>query len=85
MLIRRVLCVLKLPFSSLGDLDGVIAVGTAAAAVPIAALDRLSTDEKFTFEAGADSKLVGLARIMLDIQQGKREDTESWCWEVTGF
>jgi hypothetical protein len=37
------------------------------------------------FTAGADSKLVGLARIMLDIQQGKREDTEGWCWEVTGF
>ncbi|KAK1754459.1 subgroup IIIi aminotransferase [Echria macrotheca] len=75
----------ELRFSDLHQLDGVIAVGTAAAAVPVIALDRLGTGEKFQFEGGDQSKLMQLAGIMVDIQKGQREDTEGWCWEVTGF
>ncbi|KAH8695208.1 branched-chain-amino-acid aminotransferase [Talaromyces proteolyticus] len=74
-----------LPFSSLGDLDEVIAVGTAAAAVPIATIDQLSTNKQYTFKATSEGKLVGLARIMLDIQQGRRQDVDDWMFEVTGF
>ncbi|KAK2608924.1 hypothetical protein QQS21_002500 [Conoideocrella luteorostrata] len=74
-----------LPFSSLGGLDEIIAVGTAAAAVPISSLDRLSTQEKHVFKAGGDGRLVDLARILLDIQQGKRADSDGWCFEVTGY
>ncbi len=64
-------------------------MGTAAAAVPIRSITRLSTSDKLTFwgTAGADgveSRLLGLARIMGEIQRGQREDTEGWCWEVVG-
>ena len=63
-------------------------MGTAAAAVPIRSIARLSTNDKFTFwgTSGADgveSRLMALAKIMLEIQRGQREDTEGWCWEVT--
>ncbi|BCS05485.1 putative secondary metabolism biosynthetic enzyme [Aspergillus luchuensis] len=74
-----------LPFSSLGELDEVIAVGTAAAAVPIASIDRLSTGEKYVFQATGDGKLCDLARSMRAIQKGQAPDREDWCFEVTGF
>ncbi|KAF4466242.1 branched-chain-amino-acid aminotransferase TOXF [Fusarium albosuccineum] len=73
----------KLPFSSLGELDEVAAVGTAAAAVPISSLDKLSTGEKITFSGSGE--LVGLARQMGAIQRGHGEDKDGWCWKVTGF
>lgn len=74
-------------FSSIGELDEVVAVGTAAAAVPVKSLVRLSTNEKFNF-LGSDkkeAKLLGLSRLMADIQRGHAEDVEGWNWEVTGF
>lgn len=65
-----------------------VAVGTAAAAVPIRSITRLSTNDKFTFQGtsgseGEESKLLDLAKTMSEIQRGQREDTEGWCWEVT--
>lgn len=76
----------QLPFSKLGDLDEVAAVGTAAAAVPIKCLDRLSTNEKFVFpKCGEDGSMIELVKQMFAIQRGLAEDTEGWCWKVTGF
>jgi branched-chain amino acid aminotransferase len=77
----------ELPFSSLGALDEVVAVGTAAAAVPVRSLTRLSTNEKYVFSnSGSETgKLIGLARLMMQIQRGKATDTEGWLWEITGF
>ncbi|KAK8076211.1 aminotransferase [Apiospora phragmitis] len=75
------------PFSSIGELDEVVAVGTAAAAVPVKSLVRLSTNEKFGFPASdkKEGKLLGLSRLVAGIQRGHAEDTEGWNWEVTGF
>jgi hypothetical protein len=65
-----------------------VAVGTAAAAVPIRSITRESTSDKFTFWGtsgadGVDSQLLGLAKAMSEIMRGTREDTEGWCWEIT--
>lgn len=62
-------------------------MGTAAAAVPVRSIARLSTHEKYSFsksESG-DGKLVELSKLMASIQRGNSEDTEDWCWEVTGY
>lgn len=77
----------EVEFTELQDLSEVVAVGTAAAAVPIRSIERLSTSDKFIFqgtsgEEGIESKLLGLAQRMGNIQRGKHEDAESWCWEV---
>ncbi|OAP62565.1 hypothetical protein AYL99_01792 [Fonsecaea erecta] len=74
----------KLPFAAVSELDEVVAVGTAAAAVPVRSITRLSTDEKYTFRDG-DGKLTGLASLMADIQRGRAVDTWNWCHEITGF
>ncbi|KAK7990685.1 aminotransferase [Apiospora arundinis] len=74
-------------FSSIGELDEVVAVGTAAAAVPVKTLVRLSTNEKFNF-SGSDrkeAKLLGLSELVASIQRGHAEDAEGWNWEITGF
>jgi len=65
-----------------------VAVGTAVAAVPVRSITRLSTDQKFSFRdasgpASAGGRLVRLGCIMSEIQRGRRDDTEGWCWEVT--
>ncbi|KAK7909272.1 aminotransferase [Apiospora marii] len=75
------------PFASLGALDEVVAVGTAAAAVPVKSLVRLSTNEKFGFPGsdGKGAKLLGLSGLVAGIQRGHAADTEGWNWEVTGF
>lgn len=64
-----------------------MAVGTAAAAVPVRSITRLSTNEKYTFISsdGVEGRLVALSRIMASIQRGRDADTEGWCWEVTGY
>lgn len=77
-------------FTELPELAEVVAVGTAAAAVPIRSITRLSTDDKFTFqgtsgEEGAESRLLGLAKRMSAIQRGQSDDTEGWCWEITAL
>ena len=75
------------PFSTLSSLDEVVAVGTAAAAVPIRSITRLSTDETYSFP-NSDSQngnIAGLARVMTQIQRGRAQDVEGWRWEVTGY
>lgn len=77
----------EVPFSSISNLDEVVAVGTAAAAVPVRSIARLSTNEIYSFsrsESG-DGKLVELSKLMASIQRGNSADTEDWCWEVTGY
>ena len=61
-----------------------MAVGTAVAAVPVRSITRVSSGEKFVF-SGLASNLLELSRLIAGIQRGKIEDTEGWCWEVTGF
>lgn len=75
------------PFSTLHTLDEVVAVGTAAAAVPIRSITRLSTDESYSFP-NSDSEggsIVRLAQIMTNVQRGRMTDTDGWCWKVTGY
>ena len=75
------------PFSTLSSLDEVVAVGTAAAAVPIRSITRLSTDETYSFphSDNENGHIAGLARIMTQIQRGRAQDIEGWGWEVTGY
>ncbi|KAK6076446.1 subgroup IV aminotransferase [Seiridium cupressi] len=77
----------EVPFSSIATLNEVVAVGTAAAAVPVRSIARLSTNEKYSFAASehGEAKLVALSHLMASIQRGRADDTEGWCWEVTGF
>jgi branched-chain amino acid aminotransferase len=75
------------PLASIGGLDEVVAVGTAAAAVPVRSITRLSTEEKYEFP-GSDSdsaNIMALARLMMQIQRGKAPDVDGWRWEVTGY
>ncbi|KAK8091780.1 aminotransferase [Apiospora hydei] len=74
-------------FSSIGELDEVVAVGTAAAAVPVKSLVRLSTNEKFGFPGSGkkEGKLLALSSLVARIQRGQAEDVEGWNWEVTDF
>ena len=69
-------------FSSLSSLDEVVAVGTAAAAVPICRLSRLSTREKYTFNSSEGGNLLGLASRMGDIQRGREPGPEGWCYQI---
>ena len=75
------------PLASIGGLDEVVAVGTAAAAVPVRSITRLSTEEKYEFPK-SDSEsahIMALARLMMQIQRGKAPDVDGWRWEVTGY
>ncbi len=77
----------QLDFDSLASLTEVVAVGTAVAAVPVRSITRLSTNTKFVFAntsgaEGVESRLMGLACTMSNIQRGLCDDTEGWCWEV---
>lgn len=74
-------------FSSLSTFTEVLAVGTAAAAVPIRSITRPSTSQKFTFAASsaerpASARGLELARMIADIQHGVAPDKFGWCWEV---
>jgi branched-chain amino acid aminotransferase len=65
----------------------VLAVGTAAAAVPIRSITRPSTGQKFTFPgsdpaAERSASGLGLASMIADIQHGVAPDKFGWCWEV---
>ena len=70
-------------FSSIATLDEVVAVGTAAAAVPVKSITRQSTSETFEFK-GVENKLLGLAAKVADIQRGRAVDVEGWCHEIAG-
>lgn len=79
----------QIPFDSLSSFDEVLAVGTAAAAVPIRSITRKSTNEKIVFEGssgapGTESEGAHLARKMGAIQRGIAEDEFGWCCRVEG-
>ena len=71
------------PFSSVAMMNEVVAVGTAAAAVPVESITRQSTSEIFEFKHGGKA-LLGLATKMADIQRGRTVDTEGWCYDIAG-
>lgn len=84
--------------SPLSTFTEVLAVGTAAAAVPIRSITRPSTSQKFTFAAAESAASssdpaaeepgpasgLNLARMIADIQHGVAPDKFGWCWEVEG-
>ncbi|PVH99333.1 branched-chain-amino-acid aminotransferase [Periconia macrospinosa] len=72
---------IPVPFSSIRDLDEVVAVGTAAAAVPVESITRNSSGETVVFADG-EKRLLHLAAIVADIQRGHVADTEGWCYDV---
>ena len=78
----------QLPYGELSRLAEVFAVGTAAAALPIRSISRLSTGEKFEFpgtsgKEGAQSEGLALAKRLMDIQAGRADDLDAWRFEVT--
>ena len=59
-----------------------MAVGTAAALLPIKSITRKSTSDKFIYQNGADQPgpcTLKLAETIKGIQKGKIEDTFGWC------
>ncbi|PVI05778.1 branched-chain-amino-acid aminotransferase [Periconia macrospinosa] len=75
----------QLPILLIKSLDEVVACGTAACAVPIESIERLSTGDKFTFSVSHEAwNLTRLANKLNDIQRGKLDDAEGWCWDVLG-
>lgn len=71
------------PFSSVAELDEVVAVGTAAAAVPVESITRQSTGEIFEFK-GVEKRLLSLAAKIADIQRRRAIDIEGWCYDIYG-
>ncbi|CRG88517.1 Putative branched-chain-amino-acid aminotransferase TOXF [Talaromyces islandicus] len=73
----------KIPFSSIGRFSEVLAVGTAANAVPIRSITRISTDERYEFEHHA-SKETGseIVERLSNIQRGLEADVFGWNWKV---
>lgn len=62
-----------------------MAVGTAAALLPIKSITRKSTSDKFIYQNGADQPgpcTVKLSDTIKGIQKGKIEDTFGWCVRV---
>jgi branched-chain amino acid aminotransferase len=71
--------------SPLSTFTEVLAVGTAAAAVPIRSITRPSTGQKFVFGGKVEEKYAfgqQLARTIADIQRGVAADKFGWCWGV---
>lgn len=63
----------------------VMAVGTAAALLPIKSITRKSTSDKFVYQHGADQPgpcTAKLSDTIKGIQKGKIEDTFGWCVRV---
>lgn len=59
-----------------------MAVGTAAALLPIKSITRNSTSDKFIYQNGADQPgpcTLKLSETIKGIQKGKIEDTFGWC------
>ncbi|KAF2031177.1 branched-chain-amino-acid aminotransferase [Setomelanomma holmii] len=69
-------------FSAIAEFDEVVAVGTAAAAVPVESITRQSDNETFEFKASG-KRLLGLAATIADIQRGRAADIEGWCHDIT--
>lgn len=62
-----------------------MAVGTAAALLPIKSITRKSTSDKFIYQNGADQPgpcTLKLSETIKGIQKGKIEDTFGWCVKV---
>lgn len=62
-----------------------MAVGTAAALLPIKSITRKSTSDKFIYQNGADQPgpcTLKLSEMIKGIQKGKIEDTFGWCVKV---
>jgi branched-chain amino acid aminotransferase len=74
---------LQIPFSSIGRFSEVLAVGTAANAVPIRSITRISTDERYEFEHHASKETgSGIVERLSNIQRGLEADVFGWNWKV---
>jgi hypothetical protein len=63
-----------------------MAVGTAAALLPVKSTTRKSTSDKFVYQNGASEAgpcCMKLSAMLKAIQKGKVEDTYGWCVDVT--
>ncbi|MCJ1380520.1 hypothetical protein MMC17_003628 [Xylographa soralifera] len=71
----------RIPYSELDSFTEVIAVGTAAALVPVKSITMRSTGDKFLYGDGSEEPGPVVSRLLTtlrDIQMGKIEDTFGW-------
>jgi len=62
-----------------------MAVGTAAALLPIKSITRKTTRDKFIYQGGSPEAgpcCVKLSNLLKDIQKGRAEDTFGWLMRV---
>ncbi|KAJ0300527.1 hypothetical protein COL5a_006801 [Colletotrichum fioriniae] len=70
-----------IPFTELGEFSEVYTVGTASSLVPVSAIERESTGERFAFTVDAQSPQSAHARLTDRLQGIKRGlYTEPWGW-----
>jgi hypothetical protein len=71
----------KIKYEELASFNEVIAVGTAAALVPIRSITRQSLDQKFLYQDGSSSAgpcCQKLLQALQDIQRGVSHDAFGW-------
>lgn len=75
----------QIKYEELSTFDEVIAVGTAAALVPIRSITRQSLDQKFLYQDGSSSAgpcCRKLLQALQDIQRGVSNDAFGWREQV---
>ena len=76
---------MQIKYEELRDFDEIIAVGTAAALVPIKSITRRSTGDKLVYLEGGSSRGPCCERLLLalqNIQRGIEPDPFGWCEKV---
>ncbi|KAI9831484.1 MAG: hypothetical protein M1826_003374 [Phylliscum demangeonii] len=75
----------SIKYEEVSSFSEVMAVGTAAAILPIRSITRKSTGDKFLYQDGGDRpgpRSVRLAARLQDIQKGRVPDPFGWCMTV---
>lgn len=78
-------CLAQIKYEELASFDEVIAVGTAAALVPIRSITRQSLDQKFVYQDGSSTAgpcCQKLLQALQDIQRGVSHDAFGWREQV---
>ncbi|EKG18858.1 hypothetical protein MPH_03874 [Macrophomina phaseolina MS6] len=76
----------SIKYEELSSFDEVIAVGTAAALVPIRSITRQSLDQKFVYQGGSNAAgpcCQKLLQALQDIQRGVSHDAFGWREQVS--